>query len=261
MLTDSAGNKSAAGTKVIVIDTIAPSITTPAEQTIITTAATNGATVCALTATDATTISDFTDSLIWSITDGAEADKFSIDGSNLKINNAGGLVAGSYTLQVTAKDTAGNTDTQTLTITLVDVPTVDAVTHSYNDTAANDTFAYSSGNISATANTGSIVGYGIDGGAIAPAGSEFTYESVSYNISKAGTYGTLYVNSDNGMYVYIRKRCAVNAPDSNRKDIFTITATDSAATGGNSLTISYKRRKRRAGDIHSRTGKRCGRFI
>ena len=48
-LSDAVGNTSTAGTKVIVVDTTAPSVTTSANQTISTTAATNGATVCALT--------------------------------------------------------------------------------------------------------------------------------------------------------------------------------------------------------------------
>jgi VCBS repeat-containing protein len=238
-LTDSAGNKSTAGIKVIITDTIAPSITISADQTISTAAATNGAIVCALTATDLTAISGFTDSLSWSVSGGADAGKFTIDGSNLKINNTGGLGECSYILQVTATDTAGNTNTQTLTVTVAVGPTVDAATYSYGDTASSDTFTYSSGNISAIANLGSIIGYGIDGGTTAPAGSEFIYNSVSYNVSKAGTYGTLYVNSDNGKYVYVPTSDALlNAQTATVNDIFTITATDNAGTAGNSLTIT-----------------------
>jgi len=231
-LSDAVCNSSTAGTKVIVVDTTAPSATTPANQTISTTAATNGATVCALTATDATAITGFADTLTWSVTDGADAGKFSITGTNLLINNSGGLGAGSYTVQVTATDAAGNTNAKTITVGVVAGPTVGPVSHSYNDTTASNTFVNSSGNISANANSGSITGYGIDGGI-----ADTTH--AGYTLSKAGTYGTLYVNDSTGAYVYVPTSDALlNAQTATVTDVFSITATDGAGTAGNSFTIT-----------------------
>jgi VCBS repeat-containing protein len=235
-LTDTAGNTSTAGTKAVVIDTTGPSVTTSASQTISTTAATNGANVCTLSATDATSISGFTDALAWSITGGADAGKFTISGSDLKINNSGGLSANSYTVQVTATDTAGNTNAQTITITVVSGPTVSSDSQSYTDTAADDTFGNKTGTISATANSGSITGYGISGGTT---GGSANIGGTAYDVSKAGTYGTLYVNSGSGAYVYVPTSDALlNALSATVTDTFTILATDSAGTAGDSLTIT-----------------------
>ncbi len=233
-LTDTAVNVSAAGTKLVVIDTTAPSVTTPSTLTISTTAATNGATVGALTATDATTISGFTDSLRWQLIGGADMSKFTISGANLLINNAGGLSAGSYAVLVYVDDTAGNSNALLITVKVVSGPTVNPASHSYNDTAANDTFPSVMGTIDATANSGSITGYGINGGTL----GDTVIDSVTYNVSKASIYGTLYVKS-NGSYVYVPTSNAIlNEQTAAVPDIFTIEATDSAGTTGNTLTIT-----------------------
>ena len=155
-----------------------------------------------------------------------------LPGSDLKIANAGGLGAGSYTVQVTAEDTAGNTNAQTIAVTVVTGPTVVAVSHSYDDTNANNTFGNSSGFISATANSGSITGYGISVGI-----ADTTL--AGYTLSKAGNYGTLYVNESTGAYVYVPTSDALlNAQTATVTDVFTITATDGAGTAGNTLTIT-----------------------
>lgn len=196
MVTDTAGNSNTVN---FVVDKTSSVITTSSTLTISTTAATNGATVCALTATDATSIHGFIDSLTWSVTGGTHSGKFSIDGTNLNINNAGGLGTGNYTVQVTATDKAGNTDAQTITVMVVNGPTVSAENLSYDDTEAENTFVNQTGTISVTANSGSITGYGIDAGA--PGNTDIG--DVTYDVSKAGTYGTLYVKTDDGKYVYV----------------------------------------------------------
>jgi large repetitive protein len=234
-LTDTAGNVSSAGTETIVVDTTAPSVTTSASQSISTTSATNGATVCALTATDATAIAGFTDALTWSIS-GTDAGDFSISGNSLQINNAGGLALGDYTVQVTATDTAGNTTSRTLTVSVVNGPAVSTASASYTDTATNDTFANQTGTISATANTGSITGYGINGGTT---GGSTNIGGTVYDVSLAGTYGTLYVKSSDGSYVYVpTSNAALNAAAATVTDTFTVEATDGGGTAGNTLTIT-----------------------
>ena len=234
--TDAVGNESTASSGLaITIDTTAPVATTSATVTISTTLSTDGATVCALTATDATSIPGFIDSLSWSVSGGADLGKFSITGSNLKINNTGGLGAASYTVQVTAEDTAGNTNAQTITVTVVTGPTVDSASQSYDDTAANDTFDNKTGTITATANSGSITGYGINGGTT----GDTDIGGIPYNVSKAGTYGTLYVNNTDGSYIYVPiSNAKLNEQKITVTDVFTIEATDTAGTAGNSLTIT-----------------------
>lgn len=234
--TDTAGNVSTASAGLaITIDITAPVITSSAALTISTKAATDGATVCAPTATDATSIPGFTDTLTWSVTGGAHSGKFLIDGSNLKINNVGGLGVGSYIVDVTATDTAGNTNAQEITVTVINGPTVSAANQSYDDTAAEDSFENKTGTITAVANFGSISGYGVSGGVI----GDTDIGGVTYNVSKVGTYGTLYVKSTDGSYVYVpTSNAKLNEQKNTVTDVFTIEATDDAGTAGNSLTIT-----------------------
>lgn len=113
---------------------------------------------------------------------------------------------------------------------------VTAINASYTDTTANDTFANTTGTISATASSGSITAYGIDTGTT---GGSNTINSITYDVSKAGTYGTLYVKSSDGSYVYVpTSNSVINALSSTVTDTFTIQATDGAGTTGNSLTIT-----------------------
>lgn len=60
-------------------------------------------------------------------------------------------------------------------------------------------------------------------------------------MSKAGTYGTLYVGaSADGAYVYVPNDTAINARSTDATDSFTITASDGATTPGvgtNSFTV------------------------
>jgi len=137
--TDAAGNVSSAGTKVIVVDTAAPTNITPSVSQLAVGDATNGATFCTLTATDATNIPSFTDAWTYTL-GGTDAGKFSISGGNLVINNSGGLTAGSYSVDVTATDTAGNTYTKTLTLSVVTGPSTTVSTASLSaDTGSSAT--------------------------------------------------------------------------------------------------------------------------
>ncbi|EPY01984.1 Ig-like domain-containing protein [Magnetospirillum fulvum] len=137
--TDAAGNVSSAGTKVIVVDTTAPTNITPSVTQVAVDDATNGATFCALTATDATNIPSFTDAWTYTL-GGTDAGKFSISGGNLVINNSGGLTTGSYSVDVTATDTAGNTYTKTLTLSVVSGPSTAVSTASLSaDTGSSNT--------------------------------------------------------------------------------------------------------------------------
>ena len=116
-------------------------------------------------------------------------------------------------------------------------PTVSAEIGTYTDTSVNDTgFTNTTGNISATPSSGSIIGYGIDTGTT---GGTTNIGGTIYDVSKAGTYGTLYVNSSTGAYVYVpTSDSVINATSSTVTDTFTIQATDSNGTGNGTLTIT-----------------------
>ena len=145
---------------------------------------------------------------------------------------------GTIYVKVTAIDNGTGTlsVSDTFTITTNSGPTVSVATGTYNDTVANDTFTNTTGTISATASSGSITGYGISGGTT---GGNTDVGGTIYDVSKVGTYGTLYVKSSNGNYVYVpTSDSVINATSSTVTDVFTIQATDGAGTTGNSLTIT-----------------------
>ncbi|RWS49912.1 hypothetical protein CKA56_07435, partial [Arcobacter venerupis] len=115
-------------------------------------------------------------------------------------------------------------------------PTVNPAIGTYTDTSANDTFANTTGTISAIPSSGLITGYGISGGIT---GGNSDVEGTTYDVSKAGTYGTLYVNSTTGVYVYEpTSDSVINATSTTVTDTFTIQATDSNGTGNGTLTIT-----------------------
>ncbi|MBS1187934.1 MAG: hypothetical protein H6R04_1952 [Burkholderiaceae bacterium] len=125
-------------------------------------------------------------------------------------------------------------------------PTVSASSpDSVWDTAAADTFANVNGTLTATisAITNSpISAYGIVGGT----SGTYSIDDVTYDVSKTSAYGTLYVNSQTGAYVYDPDDAAINAlglfysgGGATRSDIFKVTATDNVnATGQTDLWVS-----------------------
>lgn len=149
----------------------------------------------------------------------------------------GGGDTGTVTLKVTATDNgSGNLSVfDTFDVVVTNGPTVSTASASYTDTAANDSFGNVTGSISATANSGSITGYGIFGGT---SGSTLI-DAASYDIFQTGSYGTLYVNSSSGAYVYVpTDNAALNGPSAPVTDVFTLEATDSGGTASNTLTIT-----------------------
>ncbi|WP_349630274.1 Ig-like domain-containing protein [Acidovorax sp. CCYZU-2555] len=118
---------------------------------------------------------------------------------------------------------------------------VDAIT--VVDTATQDTLPNTAGTLSATdPDTDAIASFGIQSGT---AGGSTSIDGVVYDVSKAGTYGTLYVVStgvNQGKYVFVPNSAAVDALLSgSATDTFTVTATDSnarAATGSTTLTVN-----------------------
>lgn len=128
-----------------------------------------------------------------------------------------------------------------------DTPSVTTPTAiAFADTSATDTFtgtANLSGTLSATDGDG-IASYGITDGTT---GGSTVINTVTYDVSKAGTYGTLYVVStgttDKGKYTFVPNAAAINAvaAAATPSENFTVTATDShanPATGNATLTVN-----------------------
>ncbi len=106
---------------------------------------------------------------------------------------------------------------------------------SYTDTSANDTFTNTTGTLSASdIDTGTTLTYGISSGT----NGSTTINSVTYDISKVGTYGTLYVKSSDGSYVYVPNASAINALTANDTDTFTVNTSDSSLSDSKTFTVN-----------------------
>ncbi|MCX6074255.1 MAG: Ig-like domain-containing protein, partial [Campylobacterales bacterium] len=153
--------------------------------------------------------------------------------------------AGAVTVNVnsgTFSDTAGNSNTVATqlsrTYTPNAAPTVTTPTAiTITDTSANDTFSNQTGTISASDDV-SVSSYGITGGTT---GGSTVIGAITYDVSKAGTYGTLYVKSLTGQYIYVPSDSAIEARSTNTSETFSVTATDGNATpltGNAILTVN-----------------------
>lgn len=106
------------------------------------------------------------------------------------------------------------------------------------DTAAKDSFANRTGTLGGHDVDSATLTYGITDGTT---GGTTTIDSVTYDVSKVGTYGTLYVKSADGRYVYMPNAAAINALTANQTENFTVTVTDNATaplTGTATLTVN-----------------------
>ena len=97
---------------------------------------------------------------------------------------------------------------------------------SYTDTAASDTFNNDTGTLASTdRDSGQTLSYGITGGTVSGGAS-----------TKAGSYGSLSVNTSTGAYTYTPNATAINALTANSTDTFTVTVSDG---NGGSNTATY----------------------
>src|SRR5439155_536531 len=126
--------------------------------------------------------------------------KFVANDAAIEGLNAGNNPSLGFTLKVT--DGGGLSDTQTLTVNISganDKPRLEEKTtgHKSSDTLADHTFPEERGTLSTVdRDVGDSATYSIDAGV---AGS---YLAGAYDSAKAGTYGTLYLNSTSGAYYF-----------------------------------------------------------
>jgi VCBS repeat-containing protein len=103
------------------------------------------------------------------------------------------------------------------TTTLEILALAPVVAGNYTDTASNDTFTNTSGNLIGKG-TGTLT-YGIDGGSITGTTSTLV-----------GTYGTLSLETSNGVYSYAPNNAKINGLTSNQVDTFNLTVTNGLLT-------------------------------
>src|SRR5882724_1775022 len=102
------------------------------------------------------------------------------------------------------------------------------------DTVAFDLFTAASGTFIASSANGGALTFGISGGT---AGST-VLGGVTYDVSKAGPYGTLYVDSTTGAYTFVPDNGAINALTAPTTTDFTITVSDGTLSATEDFPIA-----------------------
>ena len=103
------------------------------------------------------------------------------------------------------------------------------------DTTVFDVFTATSGTFLASSpNSGATLTFGINGGT---AGST-VIDGLTYDVSKAGPYGTLYVDSTTGAYTFVPNNDAINALVAPTTTDFTITVSDGTLSANQPFTIA-----------------------
>ena len=115
-------------------------------------------------------------------------------------------------------------------------PSLNAVTGPTEiDTAAFDFFTATSGTLLASSpNDGATLTYGISGGT---AGNT-VLDGVTYDVSKTGPYGTLYVNSTTGAYTFVPDSGAINALTTTTTASFTVAVSDGTLSANQTFTVT-----------------------
>ena len=158
------------------------------------------------------------------------------------LNNSNATVqalAAAATLNDTFTVSTADGTAQVVTVTITGANDTPVLTTpgaiSLTDTAAVDTFSDQTGNLNATdADTGTTLTYGISSGS----SNSTTINSVTYNVSLTGTYGTLYLNSSTGAYLYRPNATAINALNADASETFTVTASDGSLSTSSTLTVN-----------------------
>jgi VCBS repeat-containing protein len=102
------------------------------------------------------------------------------------------------------------------------------------DTFVFDTFGPTIGTFSASSsNSAATLTYGISGGT--PGNT--VLDGVAYNVSQAGQYGTLYVNSTTGDYTFVPDDDAINALKTPSEQSFLVTVSDGTISANQTFTI------------------------
>jgi hypothetical protein len=132
------------------------------------------------------------------------------------------------------------TDSQSFEVTLDgknDKPELSPVCGpTYTDTPGCDDFAPAAGRLQARdADAGTTLTYGITGGTSC---DPIVLDCVSYDVSRRGDYGTLYVNSETGAYVFVPNDKAINDLCDDTTETFTLTVSDGELCDSQPFTVT-----------------------
>ena len=169
-----------------------------------------------------------TGNITWSFNSGSTSFDYLADGESLQLV---------YT--VTATDDSGvlgNSGSQTVTINITgtnDAPVLTAPTAiAFMDTAADDTFANVAGSLVATdVDATDLLSYSIVGGTTLAMPT--TVGAVAYDTSSTNTFGTLYLASANGKYVFVANDTAIEGLTANATTSFALKVTDDSGVATN----------------------------
>lgn len=102
------------------------------------------------------------------------------------------------------------------------------------DTITFDEFSATSGTFTASGLFGSVLTYGLSGGTVGTT----VLNGATYDISQAGPYGTLYLNSTSGAYTFVPNNDAINALSSPTTTSFIVTVSDGGLTASQTFSIA-----------------------
>jgi VCBS repeat-containing protein len=103
------------------------------------------------------------------------------------------------------------------------------------DTTVFDVFTTTSGSfLASSANSAATLTFGINGGTVGGT----VIDGRTYDVSKAGPYGTLYVDSTTGAYTFVPDNDAINALVAPTTTDFTITVSDGTLSANQPFTIA-----------------------
>ena len=142
-------------------------------------------------------------------------------------------VSDSFTLAV-SDGSASVTQTLTASISGAnDAPSLAALSgFSFNDSAADDSFSNATGTaVGSDRDSGETLTYAITGGSASNALS-------GYDLSLAGSYGVLFLNSSTGAYSYVPNDTAIEATATNVSDSFSLSVSDGTTSSSQTLTAS-----------------------
>ena len=101
------------------------------------------------------------------------------------------------------------------------------------DTVVFDTFTATSGTFAASSTNSGKLTFGVVG---ASSGTT-VLGGVTYDLSKTGPYGTLYVNSSSGAYTFVPDSAAINALTAPTTEGFVVTVSDGNTSASQTFTI------------------------
>jgi VCBS repeat-containing protein len=155
---------------------------------------------------------------------------YSVDNSAVQSLSAGQTKIDTFTVK-----SFDGTASQDITVAIAGQddnlpPTLQSVTQSITDTAANDDFPPLTGNLTASDPENQTLTYGIQGGT----------DNGNGTVSLVGTYGTLIVNASTGAYAYEPNDAAINGLNAGQTptDSFAIAVSDGTNTTSASFAVN-----------------------